>query len=288
MPPPSIAKIHLKITYIKFHSNFPGAIELIYWTMVYHHMSVFWWHHLFPVSIVHALISSFQYHTSSHEKLLFFCCAIKSIKLFIMQNLNFFHKNCELQMLKIESWYWCYFLSLVAVVVVIVTTSHDDKVDIEATLCFQWIAHYLFSLIYWNTLVTIFQITFSDGICQKSILIKIFHLFMIVSNGLVNGFVSNRALGIVNPMTMFNDPYICSPRPHWVNINTPRFIHERHWVSVTSSKCGLGFTFTIVACDMTLICWVHPKKYPHGLKFVWYGFLPIGCNSLWPSDVMWR
>ena len=29
MPQPSITKIHLKITYLKFHSNFPGANELI-------------------------------------------------------------------------------------------------------------------------------------------------------------------------------------------------------------------------------------------------------------------
>ena len=28
MPQPSITKIHLKITYLKFHSNFPGANEL--------------------------------------------------------------------------------------------------------------------------------------------------------------------------------------------------------------------------------------------------------------------
>ena len=28
MPQPSTIKIHLKITYIKFHSNFPGANEL--------------------------------------------------------------------------------------------------------------------------------------------------------------------------------------------------------------------------------------------------------------------
>ena len=145
-----------------------------------------------------------------------------------------------------------------------------------------------------NKMVTIFQITFSDGVCQK----KVFWLKMYICswrfnwqwviNGLINGFVLNRAQAIVNPMTMFNDPYICSPRPHWVNINTPKFIHERHWVSLTSAKSGLGFICTIVACDMTLICWVHPKKYPHGLKFVWYGFLPIGCNSLWPSDIMWR
>ena len=29
MPQPVITKIHLKITYLKFHSNFPGANELI-------------------------------------------------------------------------------------------------------------------------------------------------------------------------------------------------------------------------------------------------------------------
>ena len=34
MPQPSIPKIHLKITYSKFHSNFPGANELI---------MVVWW-----------------------------------------------------------------------------------------------------------------------------------------------------------------------------------------------------------------------------------------------------
>ena len=28
MPQPPITKIHLKITYLKFHSNFPGANEL--------------------------------------------------------------------------------------------------------------------------------------------------------------------------------------------------------------------------------------------------------------------
>ena len=28
MPQPSTAKIHLNITYLKFHSNFPGANEL--------------------------------------------------------------------------------------------------------------------------------------------------------------------------------------------------------------------------------------------------------------------
>ena len=31
MPQPSITKISLKITYLKFHSNFPGANELKYW-----------------------------------------------------------------------------------------------------------------------------------------------------------------------------------------------------------------------------------------------------------------
>ena len=29
MPQPSVTKIRLKITYLKFHSNFPGANELI-------------------------------------------------------------------------------------------------------------------------------------------------------------------------------------------------------------------------------------------------------------------
>ena len=35
MPQPSIIQIHLKITYIKFHSNFPGASEMI---IIYSHM----------------------------------------------------------------------------------------------------------------------------------------------------------------------------------------------------------------------------------------------------------
>ena len=41
MPQPSSTKIYLKITYLKFHSNFPGTSELSYWYHKYLDISVF-------------------------------------------------------------------------------------------------------------------------------------------------------------------------------------------------------------------------------------------------------
>ena len=46
MPQPSITKIRLKITYLKFQSNFPGANELIIvikfmWFIYYIHQGLF-------------------------------------------------------------------------------------------------------------------------------------------------------------------------------------------------------------------------------------------------------
>ena len=47
MPQPAITKIYLKMTYLKLHSNFPGADELSQWFMLRPYLSIVtvlrWW-----------------------------------------------------------------------------------------------------------------------------------------------------------------------------------------------------------------------------------------------------